>query len=159
MIQLKKVDSKNLWEIVKLSVDESQKEFVATNTGSILEAYVTVTSGCVALPFGIYCDNTPVGFAMIGYSTIGDEDEPDIAKDNYIVWRFMIDSRYQGRGYGRESFRAVLDYIKTMPCGKAEYCWLSYEPQNFAAKKLYASFGFKETGEMDGDEAIAVLKL
>ena len=38
-------------------------------------------------------------------------------------------------------------------------CWLSYEPENERAKALYAAFGFRETGEFDGDEAIAVLKL
>ncbi|WP_330400122.1 N-acetyltransferase [Pseudobutyrivibrio ruminis] len=52
-----------------------------------------------------------------------------------------------------------LDFIKTYPCGPAEYCWLSYEPENQVAKDLYASFGFVETGDMDGEEIIAVLKL
>ncbi len=42
---------------------------------------------------------------------------------------------------------------------KAEYCWLSYEPENDIAKHLYHSFGFEETGDMDGKELIAVLKL
>ena len=53
----------------------------------------------------------------------------------------------------------ALDFIQTFPCGKAEYCWLSYEPENTVAKELYASFGFKENGDMDGEEIIAVLKL
>jgi diamine N-acetyltransferase len=44
-------------------------------------------------------------------------------------------------------------------CGEAEYCWLSYEPENKVAKALYESFGFTETGDKDGDELIAVLKL
>lgn len=44
-------------------------------------------------------------------------------------------------------------------CGEAQYCWLSYEPENTAAKKLYHSFGFRETGEMDEGEIIAVLGL
>ena len=43
--------------------------------------------------------------------------------------------------------------------GKANFCWLSYEPENTVAKSLYASFGFVETGEKDGEEQIAVLKL
>lgn len=42
---------------------------------------------------------------------------------------------------------------------KGEYCWLSYEPENQIAKELYASFGFAEIGEYDGEELIAVLKL
>ena len=33
------------------------------------------------------------------------------------------------------------------------------EPENTVAKSLYASFGFVETGEKDGEEQIAVLKL
>lgn len=54
---------------------------------------------------------------------------------------------------------AALDFIRTWPCGKAEYCALSYEPENEAAAKLYHSMGFAENGEMDGDEIVAVLKL
>ncbi len=61
-MELKKVDYKNLWPITKLSVQDSQKEFVATNTESILEAYVTITSGAVALPFGLYENGILVGF-------------------------------------------------------------------------------------------------
>ena len=41
IMELRKVDSENIWKIVKLSVFDEQKGFVATNTESILEAYVT----------------------------------------------------------------------------------------------------------------------
>ena len=34
-----------------------------------------------------------------------------------------------------------------------------YEPENTVSKALYHSFGFRENGEMDGDEIVAVLKL
>lgn len=71
----------------------------------------------------------------------------------------MIDKNYQNKGYGKEAVRLALELIKTFPCGKADFCWLSYEPENEIASRLYHSFGFAETGEMDGDEIIAVLKL
>ena len=58
-----------------------------------------------------------------------------------------------------EAVKLALDFIRTLPCGAAEYCWLSYEPENEAARNLYGSFGFAETGEKDGEEVIAVLKL
>ena len=48
---------------------------------------------------------------------------------------------------------------QTFPYGKAEYCWLSYEPENTVAKELYLSSGFIETSDMDGEEVIAILKL
>ena len=71
----------------------------------------------------------------------------------------MIDKRYQGRGYGRQTLKLALDFVRTFPCGQAEYCEISYEPENTVAKKLYQSFGFEENGEMDGEELVAVLKL
>ena len=71
----------------------------------------------------------------------------------------MIDENFQNKGFGKEAVQLALDFIKTFPCGEAEYCWLSYEPENETARHLYRSFGFEETGEMDGEELIAVLKL
>ncbi|MBQ9323519.1 MAG: GNAT family N-acetyltransferase, partial [Clostridia bacterium] len=62
-------------------------------------------------------------------------------------------------GFGREAIRLALDFIRTWPCGKADTCELSYEPENMIARDLYHAFGFQETGDMDGDEIIAVLKL
>lgn len=68
-----------------------------------------------------------------------------MAADNYNLWRLMIDENHQKKGYGREAIRLALEFVKTFPCGKAEYCWLSYEPENEVARRLYASFGFMET--------------
>ena len=86
-------------------------------------------------------------------------DDPEIAKENYNLWRLMIDKAYQNRGYGKEAVSLALEFIKSVPCGDAEYCWLSYEPDNAVARQMYRSFGFEETGEMDGEELIAVLRL
>ncbi len=160
MLRLEKVTGKNVWDILELRVEDSQRDFVASNDRSIIEAYTAITGNGSAFPFGIFDDDTPVGFLMIGYGTDDYwDDAPRIAKDSYNLWRFMIDRNYQRRGYGKGALQLALDFIRTFPCGKAEYCWLSYEPENAVAKKLYASFGFTETGEMDGDELIAVLKL
>ena len=160
MIRLERINGKNVWDILKLHVDETQISFVAPNDVSIIEAYIAITHHGQAFPFGIYDDETPVGFCMIGFGADDDwEDAPAIAKSNYNLWRFMIDERYQGKGYGKAAMKQIMDFIASEPCGPAEYCWLSYEPENVAAKALYASFGFAETGEWDGDESIAVLKL
>lgn len=106
-MELRKVTGKNLWEIVALRVAERQQSFVASNTVSILEAYVTITAGGVALPFGLYEDGVPVGFLMLGYGTTGDEDEPGAAAGNYCLWRLMIDRAYQGRGLGKKALAAA----------------------------------------------------
>ena len=160
MLRLEKVTGKNVWELLKLQVSEDQKTFVADNDISMIEAYTTISGNGYAFPFGIYDGDTPVGFLMIGYDTDDYwDDAPAIAKGNYNLWRLMIDQAYQGKGYGKEAVKLALGYIKTFPCGAADYCWLSYEPENQVAAKLYRSFGFEETGDMDGEELIAVLKL
>lgn len=165
MIHLEKLDPKNVWDIVDLKLKKEQKDFVAPNYASIVEAYAAIGTDCKAFPFAIFNDRKPVGFLMIGYNEAvlydyyEDVKAPEISRNNYSIWRLMIDKRYQKRGYGREAIKLALDFIKTWPCGKAEYCFLSYEPENVVAAKLYHSFGFEENGEMDGDEIVAVLKL
>lgn len=160
MIKLEKITGKNVWDILKLRVFENQKTFVAGNDISIIEAYTTISGNGYAFPFGIYEDDTPIGFLMIGFDTDDYwEDAPFIAKGNYNLWRLMIDKNFQNKGYGKEAVGLALKFVKTFPCGEAEYCWLSYEPENETARQLYYSFGFVETGEMDGEELIAILKL
>ena len=160
MLHLEKIDAKNVWKILKLHVKKEQEDFVAPNDISIIEAYIALSVGGKVFPFGVFEDETPVGFLMIGFDADDSyENPPKIAFGNYSLWRFMIGENYQGRGYGKEALQLALDFIRTYPCGRAEYCYLSYEPENERAKKLYASFGFKENGEKDEDEIVAVLKL
>ena len=160
MVHLERVNGGNIYDIIELEVHESQRKFVSDNKMSIVDAYGAITGDGNAFPFGIYDDDTPVGFLMIGFD-VDDywEDYPQVAVGSYNIWRLMIDHRYQGRGYGKAAMKLALEFIRTYPCGKAEKCWLSYEPDNHAAEKLYRSFGFVPNGEKDGDEIIAVLEL
>ena len=169
-ITLEKITYKNyiktLWG---LNVKREQKNFVASNVCSLAEAYVAITNGAYAFPFAICRNNKPIGFLMIGYSYNEDDcddEDPEflnIIKDSYFIWRFMIDKRYQGRGYGRKAMQLALNYIRTFPCGKATKCWISYEPENVGAKKLYQSFGFVEQPQFykggKGEEIPAILDL
>ena len=173
-LHLEKVTEDNVEALVKLRVAREQKEFVASNSWSLIDAYLSLAEGEPVFPFGVYNGKTLVGFIMISYlndwsgykrdAWLNSEDYK-FYKDKYFyyIWRFMIDKKYQGRGYGREALRLALDFIKTYPCGKAEYCVLSYEPLNEVAKKLYGSFGFEELNEPgyyeEDDEVSAVLKL
>lgn len=93
-------------------------------------------------PLGIYDGGTMVGFAMYGYFFW-----------EYLpagrVWldRFLIDCRYQGRGYGRAALPILVQRIhQEYRCRKI---YLSIIDGNEAAVHLYESFGFKFTGEKD----------
>ena len=156
----RKINAKNVWDILKLHVSKEQEPFVAPNGLSLIEAYIAITGNGHAFPFGVFEDEVPVGFVMVGYDVDESfENPPQIAYGNYSIWRLMIDEKYQRRGYGRQALRLALEFVRTFPCGKAEYCYLSYEPENAGAKRLYSEFGFQENGEMDGEEIVAVLKL
>lgn len=67
MIKLKKINRNNVGETLKLEVFDNQKSFVATNNSSIIEAYIAITENNDVFTFGIYKDDTPIGFLMIGY--------------------------------------------------------------------------------------------
>ena len=160
MIRIEKINAKNIWDILKLHVSKEQESYVAPNELSIIEAYVAITGNGHAFPFGIFENEIPVGFLMIGSDVDESFDNPPhIAYGNYSIWRLMIDEKYQNKGYGKEAICLALEFIRTFPCGKAEYCYLSYEPENVNAKRLYSEFGFIENGEMDDEEIVAVLKL
>ena len=160
MLKLKKINRNNVAEILKLEVLDSQKSFVATNNSSIIEAYIAITENNHVFTFGIYNDDTPIGFLMIGYDVNSDaEDAPKIAKGNYNIWRLMIDKKFQGKGFGKKAMDLALEFINTFPCGTAKYCWLSYESDNGVARQLYKSVGFVEIDEKDGEEIVAILEL
>ena len=167
MIHLEKVNYDNAWAICKLRPNKTQKHYVASNANSLAEAYAFQQSDGKVLTYGIYNDKKPVGFVMIGYDLPLDDEETEekywFVRGSYIIWRFMIDKRYQMRGYGREAIKQAIEFVKTFPCGEAEYCVLSYSPTNEAAKKFYESVGFVEiNGDgyyEENDERSAVLKL
>ena len=160
MLELKKINRNNIVEILKLEVFDNQKSFVATNNSSIIEAYIELTENNHVFTFGIYKDDTPVGFLMIGYDVnSAGEGASKIAKGNYNIWRLMIDKKFQGKGFGKKAMGLALEFINTFPCGTAKYCWLSYESDNDVARQLYKSVSFVETDEKDGEEIVDILKL
>ena len=162
MVRLEELNKYNVWDIMELSVKEEQERFLASNVWSLVHAYVGNKTNGAVYPFGIYDDDTPVGFLMLAYDygeVCDDKDAPEISKGNYYLWRLMIDEEFQGKGYGREAVRLALDYIRTFPHGRAEYCWICYDRENTVARKIYRSFGFEEIGEDKDGDIDAVLKL
>ena len=142
MVTLRKIDEDNFFPVMHLKVAEAQANFVAPNVWSVAQAWL---AGERARPFAIYDDETLVGFFMASV---------DLEKNEYDVWRLMIDQQFQGKGYGRQALRLAIDYLKGEG---AKEILLSYEPENETAGKLYASEGFVLTGEVDEGELVAKL--
>lgn len=165
-LHLEKITWDNCDAIMNLHVAKEQRDFVASNKDSFVDGFVRIIDeGKKVFPFGIYLGKKPVGFIMITYDVGEDNGEEPSAewflRNSYFIWRFMIDRRYQGNGYGRRAMELALDFIRKFPAGEAKYCWLSYEPKNEVARKLYASFGFEEHPEQyeEGEEMPAILTL
>jgi diamine N-acetyltransferase len=133
---------KNWYECVKLAVREAQKGFVATNAFSIAEAHFHPE----LVTRAIYAGETMVGFTMYGR-------DPDSGKD-WII-RLMVDHRYQGKGYGRAAMVQVIGRLRQEP--GCEQIYISYEPENEVAEKLYNSLGFHPTGEIVSGEKVSCL--
>ena len=132
MIRLKSVTKENLDDILALRVRGEQEGYVSSNAESLAQAYVY--SG-TAWPFGVYEDETLVGFIMMGYYE---------AKHYYTLWKFMIDRRFQNKGYGRQALRLGLAFLKEKFGPEEVYTGVA--PGNSVAKKLYESVGFVDTG-------------
>lgn len=121
MLELKKINRQNVWQVARLKVKRTQVDYVASNIESILEAFATREEGGVAEPFALYDGAALVGFAMIGYGDLPGEENPAISAGNYCLWRLMIDERWQGRGYGRQAIEKLIEYVRTFPCGRRRF--------------------------------------
>lgn len=159
MILLKEITNANIWKVCALEPFEEQKDFVAENIQSLAEAYATRNEGGNALPLAVYDDAELIGFVMIGKGTVGNEDESELIRENYSIWRLMIDKRFQGQGFGRQTLDAAMERIRAFPYGEAKKVWLSYEPENTRAREIYRKYGFVENGEMCGGEIVAEMNL
>jgi diamine N-acetyltransferase len=147
MINLRKITEENFIDAFNLKLAKGQEEFVSHPIRSLAQAYV-YREQCQ--PFGIYDDETMVGYVMVIY----DYDVPE-----YDIWHMMIDEAQQKKGYGSAALDLVLDYIKTKPFGSSDRVTLTCNKDNIGAMKIYKSKGFAETGEEDEDEIELSLNL
>ena len=140
MLRLEAITAHNGNSICQLSVKEAQRDFVASNRTSLAEAQTALSGGGHAYPFGIYDEDLPVGFLLIGFGTDEHwENPPAIAQNNYNIWRLMIDVRYQGKGYGKQIVTALLK--QAFELGATEVAYDCFT-QNVASKRLALSCGF-----------------
>ena len=151
IIKLIPVNEENREAILALSVREDQP-FVARNDVSLRQAAETnAEHPGVARPFAICADDTLVGFCMFAFAP--DAEYPE---DRYWLWRFMIDKSEQGKGYGQAALAEIIRYFKDQG---ADRLYLSTEPENERGLHLYHKAGFRETGAIDGDEAVLMRML
>jgi diamine N-acetyltransferase len=146
-VKLKDVTADNWRAVAGLKLDAEQEDLVASNVYSLAEAQFDPD----ARPRAVYAGKRVVGFLM--YDVYQRRDKSRAAS----IYRFMIDRKHQGKGYGRAALSKALDEIRAIP--KVRKVSIRYMAENPVAKPFYASFGFVEVGKDDDGEIIAELAL
>ena len=137
MVELRAITKDNLEDVIRLNVAEHQKTFVSSTAHSLAQAYVYRDT---AFPFAIYTDETLVGFIMLGFYE---------KKQQYTLWKLLIDEKYQNQGYGKGAVQKGITYLIDTFGAKEIYVGVSLG--NDIAKQLYSSVGFKATGFVEND--------
>lgn len=141
---LREITEDTVRDVCALSVQDEQKRFVAPNAVSIAQAHFSNHAWFRA----IYADETLVGFLML-------EDRPE--KPEYYLWRFMIDARWQGAGFGRRAMELLIKHVRGRP--NATELLTSVLQAEGGPQGFYETLGFELTGQYDEGEAMMRLTL
>lgn len=145
-VTLREVTRDNLDAVLALEVSPRQVgRFVATNAKSLAQAHFYPENAWFR---AIYADETPVGFLMLW-------DEP--AKPEYMLWRLMIDGRYQGRGYGRAAVQLLISHVRGRPGATA--LLTGAQPGEGSPIGFYEKLGFVLTGDVDDEDGELIMRL
>ena len=116
-IKFRDIDKSNYNECISLRVGEHQKNYVASNMYSLVQA--SYEDGLY--PLGIFNEDEMIGFLLYDY---------DEELNGWSFSRFMIDIKYQ----------KFLEYFQSKFPNKSLYT--SVEIDNDIAIKLYQKYGF-----------------
>ena len=133
LLELRKINSDNYEECLNLRTTDTSVEFVDSVAFSLAEAWVFYEE---SRPFAIYADNVMVGFVSM---SIGD--------NNPQIINFMIDSRFQKRGYGSAAAKLCIEYL----CEEfnARRISLPVNLENITALKFWSSLGFERSDNIE----------
>lgn len=149
-VTLREITSETVTQVIRLSVAEHQKGFVASNAVSLAQALFAPEAWYRA----IYCADELAGFVMLDDESLR---SPPPEKPKVVVWRFMIDARYQGRGIGKAALTRVIEHVRAK--GRFASLELSYVPGPGCPEPFYLGLGFRHTGRVDGNEVVLELPL
>lgn len=159
-ISVAEVTRANWRATLSLGVAPEQQRFIADSAPiaalALAKAYIR-PGGLVWTPYAFFAHDTEalagapiaadssvmVGFTMLAYA-------PESA-DEYWLFHFFIDQRYQGRGYGALALDQMLALIRARHA-RCHAVQLTTHPENQRAQRLYTRAGFHATGELlDGE--------
>jgi diamine N-acetyltransferase len=146
LLTAREVTRENWRAALRLAVRPEQQRFIAEYAPiaaiALAKAYVR-PGGLVWLPYAFYAGAEMIGFVELAH-------EPGNS-DSTWIFHFFIDQGRQGRGYGKEALRLLLELVRAQHPA-CRVLRLTVHPENVAAQHLYTGAGFRATGtELDGE--------
>ena len=141
-VSLREITVDTVHRVIHLydTLSEHQRTLVASNAESIAHAHYLRKVWMRA----IFANEVPVGFLML---------HEDPSRGEYFLWRLMIGSPHQRKGFGRRAIELLANYVRTRP--NACYLCASYVSLDSGLDAFYERLGFERTGEAgQGEKAI-----
>ena len=140
-ITLREITADNAPSVRALRCTPEQERFVSSVTDSLTEADENPQGN----PWfrAVYADERPVGFVMLSWNV---EPRPPEINGPWFLWKLLIDHRHQGKGYGQEVVRQIVELVRGE--GATELL-TSHVPGDGGPAGFYARLGFVPTGERD----------
>lgn len=139
---IRPINNENVVDVLRLDVFEYQKDYIE----SIEECLKDMRMDAYGIKWqskALYLKSEPIGFFMYGMNSEG-----------YLYLdRFMIDWKYQGRGYGKIALYLILDELHRQFKNVKTVC-LSVCESNSRAIAFYKRAGFKMTAYFDGNDPV-----
>ncbi|WP_309109476.1 MULTISPECIES: GNAT family N-acetyltransferase [Streptococcus] len=132
MIRLALVDETTFEAVIQLSVSSKDERRLASNLYSLAQAWLYRDKDQIE-PLAVLEGDKVVGFLLLCKE-----------KQEYLIWRLMIDQTYQNLGYGKEALKWVIRRAKADPT--CRHVLVSYVVGNHRMRSILERLGFHSVG-------------
>jgi diamine N-acetyltransferase len=152
-VSLRAVTQENWLATLELGVHPDQQRFIAAYAPiaaiALAKAYIR-PGGAVWEPYAIYAGSMVIGLVELAF-TPG-------SRDDYWVFHFFIDQRFQGRGYGKAALAQLIKLVEERH-PDCQALQLVVHPENHRARQVYLRAGFHATGAARWGEPVYQLAI
>lgn len=131
MLTIRDINEENFSKVVALQIDEQDKKFVASVEKSLAQCWLYRDDNDV-FPFAVEADGEIVGFILF-----------EVDEEILMIWRFLIDKKFQNKGYGKETLKLVIEMAKADKTFTEVL--VDYVNGNDRMKKILLNIGFEES--------------
>lgn len=132
-MELRTINEDNYRECLNLHTESTDTDYVDSVAWSLAEAWVYFDD---SRPFAIYADQVMVGYVSL---YIGD--------NNPQIINFMVDSRFQKKGYGTAAAKLCVEYLRKE--FNANRISVPVNLENRMAQKFWSKLGFQITKDIE----------